>query len=142
MTLTPLALMGLGVPELVIILVVVLLLFGGTRLAGLGKSSGRALKEFKEETKGLRDGDKPATQATPALPSTTSVPTDTAYPAGAYQAPVNPVPQQQYPAGQVNGSQTNGSQVNGAQANGAQAWTQTPPANLADPAAGDTRRDV
>lgn len=46
-----------GVPELLIILAVVLLLFGGSRLAGLGKSSGRALREFKEETKGLRDKD-------------------------------------------------------------------------------------
>ncbi len=45
---------GLGWPELVIILVVVLLLFGGTKLAGLGKSTGRALREFKEETKDLR----------------------------------------------------------------------------------------
>lgn len=44
---------GLGWPELVIILVVVLLLFGGTKLAGLGKSTGRALREFKEETKDL-----------------------------------------------------------------------------------------
>ena len=35
---TPLVL-GLGVPELLIILAVVLLLFGGARLAGLGKSS-------------------------------------------------------------------------------------------------------
>ena len=51
---TALAIFGLGVPELLIILAVVLLLFGGTRLAGLGKSSGRALKEFKEETKGLK----------------------------------------------------------------------------------------
>jgi sec-independent protein translocase protein TatA len=50
---TPLALGGLGVPELLIILAVVLLLFGGSRLAGLGKSSGRALREFKEETKSL-----------------------------------------------------------------------------------------
>ena len=50
---TPLVL-GLGVPELLIILAVVLLLFGGARLAGLGKSTGRALREFKEETKGLR----------------------------------------------------------------------------------------
>ncbi|GAB3716311.1 twin-arginine translocase TatA/TatE family subunit [Mariniluteicoccus flavus] len=49
---TPLIL-GLGVPELLIILAVVLLLFGGTRLAGIGKSSGRAIREFKEETKGL-----------------------------------------------------------------------------------------
>ena len=54
---TPLAFGGLGVPELLIILAVVLLLFGGARLAGLGKSTGRALREFKEETKGLRDKD-------------------------------------------------------------------------------------
>ncbi len=46
---------NLGPTELIIILVIVLLLFGGSRLAGLGKSSGRALKEFKEETKGLRE---------------------------------------------------------------------------------------
>ena len=62
---TPLAIFGLGVPELLIILAVVLLLFGGTRLAGLGKSSGRALKEFKEETKGLKqESSKPATDPT------------------------------------------------------------------------------
>ena len=57
---TPLALGGLGVPELLIILAVVLLLFGGSRLAGLGKSSGRALREFKEETKSLPKHDKAA----------------------------------------------------------------------------------
>lgn len=45
----PLAL-GLGPSELLIILAVVLVLFGGSRLAGLGKSAGRAIKEFKEET--------------------------------------------------------------------------------------------
>jgi sec-independent protein translocase protein TatA len=50
----PQAMFGLGVPELLIILAVVLLLFGGSRLAGLGKSTGRALKEFKEETKGIK----------------------------------------------------------------------------------------
>ncbi|MGI8768838.1 MAG: twin-arginine translocase TatA/TatE family subunit, partial [Propionibacteriaceae bacterium] len=44
-----------GVPELLIILAVILLLFGGTKLAGLGKSTGRALREFKEETKGLTE---------------------------------------------------------------------------------------
>ena len=46
--------LGLGVPELLIILAVVLLLFGGARLAGLGKSTGRAIKEFKEETRDLK----------------------------------------------------------------------------------------
>ena len=54
---TPL-LFNLGPMELVIILVIVLLLFGGSRLAGLGKSTGRALKEFKEETKGLKGENK------------------------------------------------------------------------------------
>lgn len=37
--------------ELIIILVVVLLLFGGSRLAGLGKGVGRSIREFKEEVK-------------------------------------------------------------------------------------------
>jgi sec-independent protein translocase protein TatA len=38
---------GLGVPELVIILVVVLVLFGGTRLPKLARSIGEAQKELK-----------------------------------------------------------------------------------------------
>ncbi len=73
--LKPLAIFGLGVPELLIILAVVLLLFGGSRLAGLGKSTGRALKEFKEETKDLK-GEKGEEQGqvagaeTPAPPQT------------------------------------------------------------------------
>ncbi len=50
---TPLVL-GLGPTELLIILAIVLLLFGGTRLAGLGKSTGRAIREFKEETKDIK----------------------------------------------------------------------------------------
>ena len=49
---------NLGLPEIIIIAVVLLVLFGGTKLAGLGKSTGRALREFKEETRGLKDADK------------------------------------------------------------------------------------
>jgi sec-independent protein translocase protein TatA len=71
---TPQAIFGLGVPELLIILAVVLLLFGGSRLAGLGKSSGRALKEFKEETKGLKPEAKPEDPAA-HQPQITSEPT-------------------------------------------------------------------
>jgi sec-independent protein translocase protein TatA len=69
---TPLVL-GLGVPELLIILAVVLLLFGGSRLAGLGKSSGRALREFKEETKSLKGEEQPTPPAAytpPPVPPT------------------------------------------------------------------------
>lgn len=42
--------MGLpGGMEWVILLVVALLLFGGQRIAGMGKGAGRAIREFKEE---------------------------------------------------------------------------------------------
>ena len=80
---TPLAFGGLGVPELLIILAVVLLLFGGSRLAGLGKSTGRALKEFKDETRGL-GGDKKAASPT-AQPMVGPDPGATA--PGSYQQP-------------------------------------------------------
>lgn len=52
---------GLGWQELLIILAVALLLFGGTRLAGIGKASGRAIREFKEETRDLKGPEKPKT---------------------------------------------------------------------------------
>lgn len=48
---------GLGAPELIIILVVVLLLFGSTRLPKLARSLGQASKEFKQ---GVSEGGKDA----------------------------------------------------------------------------------
>lgn len=44
---------GLGAPELVIILIVVLVIFGGTQIPKLARSMGQAQKEFK---KGLEEG--------------------------------------------------------------------------------------
>ena len=42
---------GFGGPQdLVIIAIVVLLLFGGSKLAGFGKSLGEGIKEFKKAT--------------------------------------------------------------------------------------------
>jgi sec-independent protein translocase protein TatA len=49
--------MGLGAPELLIVLAVVMLLFGATKLPELARGSGRALRIFKAETKGLMDDD-------------------------------------------------------------------------------------
>lgn len=41
--------MGLpGASELLIIMVIVLIIFGGARLAGVGKSLGTAIAEFKD----------------------------------------------------------------------------------------------
>ena len=48
---------GLGPTELLIILAVVVLLFGATKLPELARGSGRALRIFKAETKGLLDDD-------------------------------------------------------------------------------------
>jgi len=43
--------MGLGPGELVIILVILLVLFGGTKLPQLAKGLGQSIKEFKKSSK-------------------------------------------------------------------------------------------
>ncbi|MGN0306741.1 MAG: twin-arginine translocase TatA/TatE family subunit [Lachnospiraceae bacterium] len=43
--------MRIGTTELLLILALAILLFGGSRLAGLGKSLGQGIKEFKSEMK-------------------------------------------------------------------------------------------
>ncbi|CAM3694423.1 Sec-independent protein translocase subunit TatA [Nocardioides zeicaulis] len=57
-TITPLLVGGLGGMELLIILAVLVLLFGASKLPELARGSGQALKIFKAETKGLIDSDK------------------------------------------------------------------------------------
>jgi sec-independent protein translocase protein TatA len=44
--------MNLGTPELLIILLVVILLFGGSQLPKLARSLGQAQKEFKKGAEG------------------------------------------------------------------------------------------
>ena len=48
---------SLGTTELLIILAVLVLLFGASKLPELARGSGRALRIFKAETKGLIDDD-------------------------------------------------------------------------------------
>lgn len=43
---------GLGMPELIVILIIVLVIFGASRLPQLGEGLGKAIKGFK---KGLSD---------------------------------------------------------------------------------------
>jgi sec-independent protein translocase protein TatA len=43
--------MRLGVWEIALILVLVLVLFGGGKLAGVGKALGKSIREFKSEMK-------------------------------------------------------------------------------------------
>jgi sec-independent protein translocase protein TatA len=53
---------GLGTQELVLILIVVVLLFGASKLPELARGSGRALRIFKAETKGLMDDEDEGTK--------------------------------------------------------------------------------
>jgi len=48
---------GIGPPEIILILLVLVLLFGAKKLPELARGSGRALRIFKSETKGLLDDD-------------------------------------------------------------------------------------
>ncbi|PYQ34317.1 MAG: twin-arginine translocase TatA/TatE family subunit [Acidobacteria bacterium] len=56
----------LGVPELLIILLIVLVIFGASRLPQLGKGIGQGLKNFKESIKG--EPEPPTRDKTPPPP--------------------------------------------------------------------------
>ncbi len=48
--------MRFGTTEIILIIVLALIVFGGSKLAGVGKSLGKSVKEFKEEV-GSNDKD-------------------------------------------------------------------------------------
>jgi len=49
---------GVGAPELIIILVIILVLFGPKRLPQLGKSLGKTMKAIREGAEGKLDDDE------------------------------------------------------------------------------------
>ena len=50
---------SLGFPELVVILVIVILIFGANRLPEIGKGIGKGIRNFKDATKeGINDRDQ------------------------------------------------------------------------------------
>jgi sec-independent protein translocase protein TatA len=55
---------GIGLPEILIFLVVVLLLFGASRVPEIGRSLGKGMREFKDAVTGRDDEDDRA----PSLP--------------------------------------------------------------------------
>jgi sec-independent protein translocase protein TatA len=47
----------LGIPELIIILAIIILIFGANRLPEIGRGIGRGIKNFKDSTReGQNDG--------------------------------------------------------------------------------------
>jgi sec-independent protein translocase protein TatA len=51
--------MKLGVPELLVILAIVVLIFGASRLPELGRGIGKGIKNFKDASREAASGDKP-----------------------------------------------------------------------------------
>ena len=71
----------IGIPELIIVLVILLVIFGPKRLPGLGRSLGSGMREFKESISGEgKDDDdhddRRALDPAPASPVATTTPVD------------------------------------------------------------------
>ena len=43
--------MGIGIPELLIILAIIIVIFGASRLPEIGRGIGKGIKNFKDATK-------------------------------------------------------------------------------------------
>jgi sec-independent protein translocase protein TatA len=60
---------GIGVPEILILLLVALLVFGPKRLPEMGRSLGRGMREFKESIQGKDDDDEDRRRELTATPT-------------------------------------------------------------------------
>ena len=85
-----LAIFDVGGPEIMMIMLVVLLLFGSDRLPGLARSMGKSIREFKKATSGLEEELKRALEA-PPQPKARPPERKPATPASERPAPAPPV---------------------------------------------------
>jgi sec-independent protein translocase protein TatA len=81
---------SLGAPELIIIGLIVVLLFGVGKLSGLGKDLGSSVKEFR---KAVKDDDDEKAKAAQQMPAQQLPPQQPAQP----QAPAQPPSEQKNP---------------------------------------------
>ncbi|WP_167002768.1 Sec-independent protein translocase subunit TatA [Mumia sp. ZJ430] len=70
----------IGPMEIVLILAVLVLLFGAKKLPELARGSGRALRIFKSETKGLMDDDDKTSSAKAVEEKPATLPSDVVQP--------------------------------------------------------------
>jgi|P827metagenome_2_1110787.scaffolds.fasta_scaffold00011_254 sec-independent protein translocase protein TatA len=63
---------GIGVPELIIILIIGLIVFGPGKLPELGRSLGKTIREFRKVSNGIMD-DEPVEKSAKKLEASTGV---------------------------------------------------------------------
>jgi sec-independent protein translocase protein TatA len=61
----------IGAPELIIILIAVLIIFGPGKLPDLGRTLGKSISEFRSSVQELHDDPEAVTPPPPAVPSGT-----------------------------------------------------------------------
>jgi sec-independent protein translocase protein TatA len=65
---------GISLPELLILLIVLLLVFGAKRLPEMGRSLGKGMREFKDSVSGI---DEPVATTTTTTPTRVELPSAT-----------------------------------------------------------------
>tara|TARA_R110002111_G_scaffold91268_1_gene142092 strand:+ start:388 stop:726 length:339 start_codon:yes stop_codon:yes gene_type:complete len=82
---------GVGGPELLMVMVIVLVLFGGKKLPEFARGLGKSLREIKKATSGVEEEFKRAMDDEPERPRTTkpqaTIPTTSSSEADAGEAP-------------------------------------------------------
>lgn len=66
--------MSVGAPEIILIIVVILLLFGATKLPELARSVGRSMRIFKSEVNEMNNESSQSKQTQTATPSQQALP--------------------------------------------------------------------
>lgn len=84
--------LNLGGPELFIVLLIVIVIFGAGRLSEIGGALGRGIREFRTATKDERESASDGAAVTPAAPVASTTVTSTTTPVGTTVATAPPTP--------------------------------------------------